>query len=193
MLLSTWPNFVSASFGITTPILFSGILSLSFLFYKWSGNFGNYVKSFGSHYIVNMHIQGGTGDLMVKTHALDLELQGLSPASVRTFFSFSLFNLNALEFTQLYPHQMRRCFTASFGGDVKTVSPEGPGLISLRLFQALVSHYYSGKPERVNCKKKSHCYHHWYNTILNVVCGPNPLNYFLFPYLHKWHALDHVH
>ena len=46
---------------------------------------------------------GGTGGLMVKTRALDLESQGSSPASVRAFFSFPLFNLNALEFTQLYP------------------------------------------------------------------------------------------
>ena len=34
-----------------------------------------------------------------------------------------------------------------FGGDVKPSVPGRPGLISLRLFQAFVSHYYSGKPE----------------------------------------------
>ena len=37
---------------------------------------------------------GGTGGLMVKIRALDPE-QGLSPASVRAYFSFPLFNLNA--------------------------------------------------------------------------------------------------
>ena len=31
----------------------------------------------------------------------------------------------------------------------KAVGPGGPGSISLRLFQALISHFYSGKPERV--------------------------------------------
>ena len=40
---------------------------------------------------------------MVKTRALDLESQGSSPAGVRAFFSFPLFELNALEFTELYP------------------------------------------------------------------------------------------
>ena len=35
----------------------------------------------------------------------------------------------------------------------KAVGPRGPGSISLRLFQALVSHCYSGKPERVTLKK----------------------------------------
>ena len=35
----------------------------------------------------------------------------------------------------------------------KDVGPGGPGSISLRLFQALISHYYSGKPERVIKKK----------------------------------------
>ena len=46
---------------------------------------------------------GGIGGLMVRTRVLDLESQGSSPTSVRAFFSFPLFNLNALEFTQLYP------------------------------------------------------------------------------------------
>ena len=40
-----------------------------------------------------------TGGLMVKTPAPDLELLGLSPTSVRAFFSFPLFNFLALEFT----------------------------------------------------------------------------------------------
>ena len=46
---------------------------------------------------------GGTGGLMVKTCAPDLESRGSSCTSVRAFFSFPLFNLDALEFTQLYP------------------------------------------------------------------------------------------
>ena len=32
----------------------------------------------------------------------------------------------------------------------KAVGPGGPDLISLWLFQALISHYYNGKPENVN-------------------------------------------
>ena len=32
----------------------------------------------------------------------------------------------------------------------KDVGPRGPGSISLRLVQALISHYYSDKTERVN-------------------------------------------
>ena len=43
------------------------------------------------------------------------------------------------------PHQMRRCFTVSFRGDIKSSVPGN----NLRIFQTLVSHYYSGKPERV--------------------------------------------
>ena len=40
----------------------------------------------------------------LETRALDLESQGLSPTSVRAFCLFPpLLNLNALEFTQLYP------------------------------------------------------------------------------------------
>ena len=62
---------------------------------------------------------GGTGGLTVKTHAPDLELHSSSPTTVRAFFSFPLFNLNALKFNSALPHQMRRCFTASFGGDVR--------------------------------------------------------------------------
>ena len=46
---------------------------------------------------------GGTGGPVVKTRALDLELHCSSPTSVRASFSFPFFNLNALEFTQLYP------------------------------------------------------------------------------------------
>ena len=40
---------------------------------------------------------GGTGGLLVKTGAPNLELQ------CQGFFSFPLFNLSALGFTQLYP------------------------------------------------------------------------------------------
>ena len=40
---------------------------------------------------------------LLKTRALDLEPQGLSPTSVRAFISFPSFNLNALECTQFYP------------------------------------------------------------------------------------------
>ena len=34
---------------------------------------------------------GDTGDLMIKTRALDLESHSWSPTSVRAFFSFHLF------------------------------------------------------------------------------------------------------
>ena len=55
-----------------------------------------------NHY-VGSKFEVGTGGLMVKTSALDLVSQGSSPTCVRVFFlSFPLFNLNALEFTQLY-------------------------------------------------------------------------------------------
>ena len=36
----------------------------------------------------------------------------------------------------------------------KAVGPRGPGSISLWLLEALISHYYSSKPERVKLKKK---------------------------------------
>ena len=44
----------------------------------------------------------GTVCLMVKTCSPDLELQGLSPTSVRGFFFFPLYDHRALKFTQLY-------------------------------------------------------------------------------------------
>ena len=38
-----------------------------------------------------LHV-GGSGGLMVKTHAPNLESHGSSPTSVRAFFSFPLFS-----------------------------------------------------------------------------------------------------
>ena len=64
---------------------------------------------------------------MVKTRALDLESHGSSPASVRAFFSFPLFNLNALSSTP--SNEVFHC-----------IFLHSQGLISLWLFQALVSH-----------------------------------------------------
>ena len=43
------------------------------------------------------------GGLMARTCALNLESHGSSRTTVGTRFSFPLFNLNALEFAQLYP------------------------------------------------------------------------------------------
>ena len=57
----------------------------------------------------------------LQTRALDLESQGSSPTSVRDFFLFPLC-LTSMPWALL--HQMRRCFTVSFGGDVK---PSVPG------------------------------------------------------------------
>ena len=61
---------------------------------------------------------------MVKTRALNLVSQGLSPTSVRAFFSLALCLTSIPGVHSALPHQMRRCFTASFGGDVK---PSVPG------------------------------------------------------------------
>ena len=57
----------------------------------------------------------------LKNRAPNLESHGSSPTSVRAFFSFPLFNLNALELVNSTP---RRCFTASLGDNVK---PSVPG------------------------------------------------------------------
>ena len=73
---------------------------------------------------------GGTGGVMVKTHALDLESQGLSPTTVWAFFSFPLFNLNALESTQLYEEVFHRILwrgrkAVGLGGPGSYYSPKG--------------------------------------------------------------------
>ena len=81
--------------------------------------------------------------VVIKTCATDLESQGSSPTSVRAFFLFPL--VYALEFTQLYPIKWGGVSPHPLiGGDIKPRSGR-PGL-----FQALVSHYYSGKPEKKN-------------------------------------------
>ena len=84
---------------------------------------------------------------MVKIHAPDLESHGLSPTSVRAFFSFPLsMPWNSLSSTpsneEVFHHILQRGRTAI-----------SPGSISFRLFQALVSHYYSGKTKQ---KKSSY-------------------------------------
>ena len=84
----------------------------------------------------------------LKTHALDLESQSSSPTSVRDLFSFPC--LTSMPWSSLSSTQSNEeVFHRILWRGSKAVGPGGPGSISLRLFQALVSHYYSGKPERV--------------------------------------------
>ena len=52
----------------------------------------------------------------------------------------------------------------------KAVGPGGPGSISLKLYQALISHYYSGKSERVNKKRKKKL---WNESETKKSVGPN--------------------
>ena len=88
---------------------------------------------------------------MVKTRALDLVLQSSSPTSVRAFFSLSLC-LTSMPWSLLgsTPSNEEVLFHRILCRRYKAIGPGGPGSSSLWLFQALVSHYYSGKPERVN-------------------------------------------
>ena len=76
--------------------------------------------------IIINHIREGLVVLWLPTWSRMVQVPPVSG-----HFSLPLFNVNA--------HQMWRCFTASFRGDGKAIGPGGPGLISLRLFQVLVS------------------------------------------------------
>ena len=91
---------------------------------------------------------GGTGGLMVKTRALDMVLQGSSPTSVRAFFLSLFLWLTSMPWSSFSstPSNEEVLFHRILQRGCKAVSPGGPGSISLWLFQALVSHYYSGKP-----------------------------------------------
>ena len=72
---------------------------------------------------------------------------GVRVTPVLAQFSLSpLFNLNALAAPPLSNEEMFHCILQR---GCKAVGAGGPDSVSLRLFQTLVSHYYSGKPERV--------------------------------------------
>ena len=93
------------------------------------------------------------GALVVKTCALNLVSQGSSPTSVRAFFSLSLC-LTLMPWSSLSSTPSNEeVFHRILRRGCKAVSPGGPGLISLKLFQTLISHYYSGK-RKGNIKKK---------------------------------------
>ena len=85
---------------------------------------------------------------MVKTRALNLVSQSSSPTSVRAFLSFPCLTLMPWSSLSSTPSNEAVSHRILWRG-CKAVGPGGPGSISLRLFQALVSHYYCGKPERV--------------------------------------------
>ena len=87
---------------------------------------------------------------MVKTRASDLESYGSSPTGVRAFFCFTSMPWSSLSSSP----SNRKMFHRIFQRGCKAVCPGGRDSINLRLFQALVSHYYSGKPKRVNKQNK---------------------------------------
>ena len=89
------------------------------------------------------------GGLMVKILALDLVSQGLSPTSQGFFLSFP-FCLTSMPWSSLISTPSNEeVFHCILWRGCKAVGPGIPGSISLWPFQALVSHYYSGKPVRV--------------------------------------------
>ena len=83
---------------------------------------------------------GGSGGLMVKTRASNLESQGSSPASVRAFFFSLSLCLTSIPWSSLRSTlSNEEVFHCILRRGCKAVSPGGPGLISLRLFWTLVS------------------------------------------------------
>ena len=91
---------------------------------------------------------GGTGGLIVKARAVNMESHGSSTTSVRALFSFSLFNLNVLSSTPSNEEMFHNILRMG----CEAVGSMGSDLISLSLFQTLIRHYYSGKPKK---KKKT--------------------------------------
>ena len=83
---------------------------------------------------------------------------------------FPLFNLSAaLKFTEASLSSIpsnEEVFHCIFWRGCKAVGPLGPGSISFWLLQALVSHYYNAKPERV----KVHCENLYKRLFDNMNC-----------------------